>query len=118
MKKTYSLRSSIINLCFDYLVDYNLLYQAVDILTLDFEFDGKVREINDNADEKLTKIFQWILINGVQKNLYEIYKLHENTLFVYQKLEFLKKFLDCYRYFMVRKSFGNSFDINLLKIFL
>jgi len=101
MKRTDALRNSVMNICFDSLLEMKHIYFAVDLLTLDFDFKDKSISKRENADFKLTKIFHWILFNGVQDCLFEILRLHDKTFILYEKLEFLKKFLELYKIFRV-----------------
>ena len=102
MKRTDALRASIMNICFESLLEMKLIYNAVDILTLDFDTKDKNITKRENADFKLTKIFHWILFNGLEDSLYEINKLHDTTFIQYEKLEFLRKFLDLHKIFKVK----------------
>jgi hypothetical protein len=102
MKRTDFIRASILNICFDSLLEMNYIFFAIDILTLNFDYMDKTITKRENADYKLTKLFHWILFNGVQEGLYEIINLFDYTFILYEKLEFLKKFLEVHKFFKVK----------------
>ena len=102
MKRTDALRASVMNICFDSLLEMNYIYYAIDIITLNFDNGDKTITKRENADFKLNKIFNWILFNGVQDCLHEINHLYPTTFFLYEKLDFLRKFLDIHKIITVR----------------
>ena len=101
MKRTDALRASVMNICFDSLLDMKHIYFAIDLLTMNFDSKDLGEHKRENAEYKMTKIFHWILLNGIQDCLYEIFKLHDNAFSVYEQLEFLKKFLSFHKIFKV-----------------
>lgn len=103
-KRTDSLIASVLYICFDEFIQMKMFYNAIDILTLDFDNTEQNKIKRENVDFKLNKIFNWILFNGIQESLYEINELNDGTFSLYEKLEYLRRFLNLHKIFNVTKS--------------
>jgi len=105
LKSTSFIIKSLSLICFNNFIEMDEIKLSIEFILLSFCEDTKYES---KKEDYLEKLFQYILINGLNDNFCEILELPDFIFPIYQKLDYLKKLVNFYLRIKVSINFSTN----------